>query len=49
VLATAIDGEAAVIVSEDDDLRVDELRAAMESHGIRVLGVQSFLNYLEGS
>ncbi len=50
VLATAIDGEAAIIVSGDDDLRADdELRAAMEAHGIQLLGVQSFLNYLEES
>jgi len=50
VLATAIDGEAAIIVSGDDDLRADdELRAAMEAHGIQLLGVQSFLSYLEES
>jgi uncharacterized protein len=48
VLATAIDGEAEIIVSGDDDLRADdELRAAMESYGIQLLGVQSFLNYLD--
>jgi uncharacterized protein len=47
VLATAIDGEAEIIVSEDDDLRADdELRAAMEAYGIQLLGVQSFMNYL---
>lgn len=50
VLATAIDGEATIIVSGDDDLRADdELRAAMEAHGIQLLGVQSFLSYLEES
>ena len=48
VLATAIDGKADVIVSGDDDLRADEtLRAAMEAFGIRVLGVNSFLEYLD--
>jgi uncharacterized protein len=49
VLATAIDGEADVIVSGDDDLRADEaLRTMMETYGIQLLGVQSFLEYLEG-
>ncbi len=48
VLATAIDGKANVIVSGDDDLRADEaLRAAMEGFGIRLLGVNSFLEYLD--
>jgi uncharacterized protein len=47
VLATAIDGNAAVIVSGDDDLRADsELRTAMEIYGIRLLGVNSFLEFL---
>lgn len=51
VLATAIDGEAEIIVSGDDDLRADdELRAVMATYGIRLLGVHSFLKYLdEGS
>ena len=48
VLATAIDGKADTIVSGDDDLRADEaLRAAMKAFGIRVLGVNSFLEYLD--
>jgi uncharacterized protein len=48
VLATAIDGEAKIIVSGDDDLRSDdELRAVMITYGIQLLGVNSFLNYLE--
>ena len=48
VLATAIDGAADVIVSGDNDLRADHaLRTAMETHGIRLLGVNSFLNCLE--
>ena len=47
VLATAIDGQAEIIVSGDDDLRADdELRAAMAAYGIQLLGVQSFLDYL---
>ncbi|HEY9648689.1 MAG TPA: putative toxin-antitoxin system toxin component, PIN family [Chroococcidiopsis sp.] len=47
VLATAIDGMAEIIVSGDNDLRADdELRAAMEARSIQLLGVQSFLNYL---
>jgi uncharacterized protein len=47
VLATAIDGQATVIVSGDDDLRADEtLRAAMGTHNIQLLGVNSFLEYL---
>ncbi len=49
VLATAIDGTADVIVSGDDDLRSDDaLRVAMEAHGVQLLGVQSFLEYLDG-
>jgi len=48
VLSTAIDGKADVIVSGDDDLRADDvLRAAMEIYGIRLLGVNSFLEYLD--
>jgi uncharacterized protein len=48
VLATAIDGQASVIVSGDDDLRADdELRMAMEAYGIEILGVNSFLERLE--
>jgi len=48
VLATAIDGKADVIVSGDDDLRADDvLRVVMESHGIRLLGVNSFLECLD--
>jgi uncharacterized protein len=51
VLATAIDGKAEIIVSGDDDLRADdELRIAMATYGIQLLGVKSFLAYLgEGS
>ncbi|MDZ8083814.1 MAG: putative toxin-antitoxin system toxin component, PIN family [Nostoc sp. DcaGUA01] len=50
VLATAIDGEAGIIVSGDDDLRADdELRAVMASYGIQLLGVHSFLKYLNES
>jgi uncharacterized protein len=48
VLATAIDGQASVIVSGDDDLRADEdLRQAMAAYGIDLLGVNSFLERLE--
>ncbi|MEH2410992.1 MAG: putative toxin-antitoxin system toxin component, PIN family [Nostoc sp.] len=48
VLATAIDGKAEIIVSADDDLRADdELRAVMATYGIRLLGVHSFLKYLD--
>lgn len=48
VLATAIDGEAEIIVSGDSDLRADdELRAAMETYGIQLLGVDSFLKLLD--
>jgi putative PIN family toxin of toxin-antitoxin system len=47
VLATAIDGAAEIIVSGDNDLRADDaLRAAMETYDIQLLGVQSFLNYI---
>ena len=47
VLATAIDGAAEIIVSGDNDLRADdELRAATETYDIQLLGVQSFLNYI---
>jgi uncharacterized protein len=48
VLATAIDGQASVIVSGDDDLRADaDLRVAMAAYGIDLLGVNSFLARLE--
>jgi len=48
VLATAIDGKAKIIVSGDDDLRADEtLREAMALYSIELLGVNSFLQYLE--
>jgi uncharacterized protein len=48
VLATAIDGQASVIVSGDDDLRADDdLRVAMAAYGIDLLGVNSFLERLE--
>ena len=47
VLATAIDGAAEIIVSGDNDLRAgDALRAAMKTYDIQLLGVQSFLNYI---
>lgn len=50
VLATAIDGKVKIIVSGDDDLRADEaLREAMELYSIELLGVNSFLKYLEES
>ncbi|MEM1370186.1 MAG: putative toxin-antitoxin system toxin component, PIN family [Cyanobacteria bacterium P01_H01_bin.15] len=50
VLATAIDGSANIIVSGDNDLRADdELRTAMETYGIEMLGVNSFLMRLEAS
>jgi uncharacterized protein len=48
VLATAIDGEAEMIVSGDDDLRADDaLRTIMAAYGIQLLGVNSFLEYLD--
>ncbi len=48
ILATAIDGEADIVVSGDDDLRADdELRAAMASREIQLLGVNSFLSRLD--
>jgi putative PIN family toxin of toxin-antitoxin system len=48
VLATAIDGKAKIIVSGDDDLRADEaLRKSMGLYSIELLGVNSFLQYLE--
>ncbi len=48
VLSTAIDGEADVIVSGDDDLRADDaLRAVMATYGVRLLGVNSFLQSLD--
>ncbi|YAF96144.1 MAG: putative toxin-antitoxin system toxin component, PIN family [Nodularia sp. CChRGM 3473] len=50
VLATAIDGEARIIVSGDDDLRADDdLRTLMASYSIQLLGVNSFLKYLDES
>jgi putative PIN family toxin of toxin-antitoxin system len=48
VLSTAFDGEAHIIVSGDNDLRADEeLRRAMQSYNIKLLGVNSFLEYLD--
>jgi len=48
VLATAIDGQADVIVTGDDDLRADdELRDAMAQYGVQLWGVQSLLTALE--
>jgi predicted nucleic acid-binding protein len=48
VLATAIDGAANIVVSGDNDLRDDDaLREAMDSYNIQLLGVNSFLEYLE--
>ena len=45
VLATAIDGRADAIVSEDADLRDDdELRAEMESYGVKLWGIDSLLS-----
>lgn len=50
VLATAIDGAANIIVSGDNDLRADDdLRIAMQTHGIELLGVNSFLDTLNPS
>lgn len=47
ILSTAIDGEANIIVSGDDDLRADEeLRRAMQLYSIKLLGVNSFLECL---
>jgi len=47
VLATAIDGQANIIVSGDNDLRADKtLRKAMKLHSIELLGVDSFLKTL---
>lgn len=48
MLATAIDGEADMIVSGDDDLRADdELRTVMATYGIQLLGINSFLGCLK--
>ena len=45
VLATAIDGRADAIVSGDADLRDDdELRAEMESYGVKLWGIDSLLS-----
>ncbi|WP_414545046.1 hypothetical protein [Nostoc sp. CCY0012] len=50
VLAIAIDGEARIIVSGDDDLGADDdLRVIMASYSIQLLGVNSFLKYLDES
>ncbi|MEH2256525.1 hypothetical protein [Nostoc sp.] len=43
MLATAIDGKAGIIVSGDDD----DLRGVMASYSIQLLGVYSFLKYLD--
>ena len=48
VLATAIDGQANVIVTGDDDLRADEeLRRAMANYGVQLWGVQSLFDAIE--
>ncbi len=45
VLATAIDGGADAIVSGDADLRNDdELRAKMQSYGVKLWGVDTLLS-----
>ena len=45
VLATAIDGGADAIVSGDADLRNDdELRAEMQSYGVKLWGVDTLLS-----
>ncbi len=45
VLATAIDGRADAIVTGDADLRDDdELRAEMESYGVKLWGIDSLLS-----
>lgn len=47
VLATAMDGRAAAIISGDADLRADEeLRSAMASHGVEIWGVETLLTKL---
>ena len=47
VLATAIDGHADAVVTGDDDLRADEeLCRLMAEYGVRLWGVQSFLEAL---
>lgn len=44
VLATAIDGRAAAIVTGDDDLRADDaLRSAMSAYDVQLWGVRSLL------
>jgi putative PIN family toxin of toxin-antitoxin system len=48
VLATAISGQAAAIVSGDGDLRADsELRQQMLEHGVKIWGVAGLLADLE--
>jgi putative PIN family toxin of toxin-antitoxin system len=47
ILATAIDGKADCIVSADNDLRADAiLRREMQTYGIQLFGVNSFLAIL---
>ena len=47
VLAAAIEGRADAIVSSDGDLRADDkLIAAMADYGVKIWGVDRFLNSL---
>ncbi len=47
VLATAIDGQADAIVSGDKDLQADdELRSAMERHGVKIWSIRDLLSEL---
>ena len=48
VIETAINGDADVLVSRDDDLkRAPEVAAVLAEHGVRVLTVQRSLNALD--
>ncbi|MCS7065871.1 MAG: putative toxin-antitoxin system toxin component, PIN family [Fimbriimonadales bacterium] len=48
VLETAIQGQAQFLVSRDDDLKRDlALIEHLQSHGVRIVSVQQFLNILE--
>lgn len=48
ILETAIAGKATIAVSRDDDLKRDQdLILHMEHHGVSVMSIQQFLNWME--
>ena len=49
VIATAIYGRVAYLVSEDEDVQTPTVRALLHQYGISVLSTQQLLNVLDPS